>query len=245
MNMSENRHNNYLGAVWALCHNLWNVPSAIFWRKHNIIKGGVILLKMAMRKLMLHSFYLIFLPLLHFCFFCLHHIETISSVFASSYILALCLCHVCQKYKHTCDVKFGESLYTTHGARGGGGGRPHSGAYQFRHQNAAQYQFQQHDDEKINSDTRWESWWERLQTSYTSMKGLKLWVEFTLGNTFAFPCKHCRAGGFNIEALLNVTLNFRQWKVSCCMLCKFWTLVFLLNMAVESYEYTLIFWCLL
>ena len=53
-----------------------------------------------------------------------------SSVFASfslSYILALCLCRVCQKYKHTCDVfvKFDESLYTTHG----GGGGPHSGAY--------------------------------------------------------------------------------------------------------------------
>ena len=82
-----------------------------------------------------------FLSLLHFCSLCLDFCQWVhcrvvlfaceaSSVFASfslSYILALCLCRVCQKYKHTCDVfvKFDESLYTTHG----GGGGPHSGAY--------------------------------------------------------------------------------------------------------------------
>ena len=91
MNMSENRHNNYLGAVWALCHNLWNVPSAIFWRKHNIIKGGVILLKMAMRKLMLHSFYLIFLHAVFISFFASLALLLLLSPPYRDYFICFCL----------------------------------------------------------------------------------------------------------------------------------------------------------
>ena len=100
----------------------------------------------------------------------LHVTQCVSSVFASpscsdlSYILSLCLCHVCQKYKHTCEVSL-LTVYNTWWPI------PISGAYQF----------DQYDDEKAKGFDIWlmrtlMGGGCRLQRTQT-MKGQSGWIE--------------------------------------------------------------------